>query len=158
MPPGEPGPALGAKADEGRSELFRTLGIVALAVLMGLTSWVIASVSTWMVPAYVTAMVLIFATPRAPHGPVEHSTTSFLKQPDAPTSIAEGAGPRAIRSSAPIRTLASPTSHVTVLPVGSSGTERRRRDHMLPHGCGQVGSPFAEDSTDESPAFLSDRS
>ncbi|WP_165227103.1 hypothetical protein [Aquisphaera insulae] len=66
MSPGEPGAALDAKASGDRPELGRTLGIVALAILMGLTSWVVASVSTWMVPAYVTAMVLIFAIPRAP--------------------------------------------------------------------------------------------
>jgi hypothetical protein len=38
--------------------------MVALAGLMGLTSWVVASVATWLVPVYVTAMVLIFVTPR----------------------------------------------------------------------------------------------
>jgi hypothetical protein len=39
--------------------------MVVLAGLLGLTSWVIASVSTWLVPVYVTAMVLIFVIPRA---------------------------------------------------------------------------------------------
>ena len=34
---------------------------------MGLTSWVVASISTWLVPVYVTAMVLIFVFPQAPH-------------------------------------------------------------------------------------------
>jgi hypothetical protein len=41
--------------------------MVVLAGLMGLTSWVVASVSTWLVPVYVTAMVLIFVIPRAQH-------------------------------------------------------------------------------------------
>ena len=41
--------------------------MVVLAGLLGLTSWVIASVSTWLVPVYVTAMALIFVIPRAEH-------------------------------------------------------------------------------------------
>ena len=35
-----------------------------LAGLLGITSWVVASVSTWLVPVYVTAMVFIFVSPR----------------------------------------------------------------------------------------------
>ncbi len=60
--PGEP-----ATAGARRAELVRILGIVVLAALMGLTSWVVASISTWLVPVYVTAMVLIFVFP-----PVQH--------------------------------------------------------------------------------------
>ena len=50
-----------------RTDLGKTAGVVVMAVLMGLTSWVVASVSTWLVPVYVTAMVLIFVVPRAHH-------------------------------------------------------------------------------------------
>ncbi|QEH35933.1 hypothetical protein OJF2_44900 [Aquisphaera giovannonii] len=50
---------------------------------MGLTSWVIASVSTWMVPAYVTAMVLIFATPRAPRRDGEKGEASEAQRDGA---------------------------------------------------------------------------
>jgi len=59
----------GAPAEEGtrRTRLGKTLGMVVLAGLLGLTSWVIASVSTWLVPVYVTAMALIFVIPRAEH-------------------------------------------------------------------------------------------
>ena len=39
--------------------------MVVLAGLLGITSWVVASVSTWLVPVYVTAMVFIFVSPRA---------------------------------------------------------------------------------------------
>ena len=60
--PGEP-----ATAGARRAELVRILGIVVLAALMGLTSWVVASISTWLVPVYVTAMVLIFVFPQAQH-------------------------------------------------------------------------------------------
>src|SRR5271155_4010405 len=34
-----------------------------LVVLVGLTTWVVASVSVWMAPAYMALMVLIFVTP-----------------------------------------------------------------------------------------------
>ena len=61
--PGEP-----ATAGARRAELVKILGIVVLAaVLMGLTSWVVASISTWLVPVYVTAMVLIFVIPQVQH-------------------------------------------------------------------------------------------
>ena len=60
--PGEP-----ATAGARRAELGRILGIVVLAALMGLTSWVVASISIWLVPVYVTAMVLIFVTPQVQH-------------------------------------------------------------------------------------------
>jgi len=43
--------------------------MVVLAGLLGLTSWVIASVSTWLVPVYVTVMALIFVIPRAERPP-----------------------------------------------------------------------------------------
>jgi hypothetical protein len=43
--------------------------MVVLAGLLGLTSWVVASVSTWLVPVYVTAMALIFVMPRAERPP-----------------------------------------------------------------------------------------
>ncbi len=54
-------------ADSGtrRQEPAYTVALVALAVLMGLTSWAVASISVWMVPIYVTTMVLIFVVPRA---------------------------------------------------------------------------------------------
>jgi len=57
----------GVPAEEGTrpTRLGKTLGMVVLAGLLGLTSWVIASVSTWLVPVYVTAMALIFVIPRA---------------------------------------------------------------------------------------------
>jgi hypothetical protein len=38
---------------------------VGLVVLVGLTTWAVASVSVWMAPAYLALMVLIFVTPLA---------------------------------------------------------------------------------------------
>ena len=79
--PGEP-----ANAGARQAELVRTLGIVVLAALMGLTSWVVASISTWLVPVYVTAMVLIFVIPQVQH----------LEEPEP---AGEPAGERADRAS-----------------------------------------------------------
>jgi hypothetical protein len=43
---------------------LRTAGLGAgLVVLVGLTTWAVASVSVWMAPAYLALMVLIFVTP-----------------------------------------------------------------------------------------------
>jgi len=53
-------PDLGSR----RRDLGKTVGILVMAVLMGLTGWVVASISTWLVPVYVTVMVLIFVAPR----------------------------------------------------------------------------------------------
>ena len=46
-----------------RTIMLRT----GLAVLMCLTTWVVASVSAWMVPLYLALMALIFVTPRNQH-------------------------------------------------------------------------------------------
>jgi hypothetical protein len=54
-----------AKVETHQRKLVRTLSVVALAGLMGLTSWVVALVSSWLVPVYATVMVLIFILPRA---------------------------------------------------------------------------------------------
>ncbi len=47
------------------AELKQTASVVALAGLIGLTSWAVASISTWLVPVYVTAIVLIFSLPQS---------------------------------------------------------------------------------------------
>jgi hypothetical protein len=68
----------------------KMLGVVVMAGIMGLTSWVVASVSTWLVPVYVTVMVLIFATPRTtrPEGTAEEGDGGT---PAAPEGDARGA-------------------------------------------------------------------
>jgi hypothetical protein len=63
QPEGQPGTASSAMV--GPSDLTRRLSIAALAVLVGLTSWAIASVSSGLVGLYASAMVLIFALPRS---------------------------------------------------------------------------------------------
>ena len=57
----------GRTATIGPSEAKWTkiVGLVLLAGLMGLTSWVVASLATWLVPLYVIGMVLIFVSPRS---------------------------------------------------------------------------------------------
>jgi len=84
--PGEP-----ADAGARRAELVRTLGIVVLAALMGLTSWVVASISTWLVPVYVTAMVLIFVMPQVQH----------LEEPEPASEPAHMSAERASGASSP---------------------------------------------------------
>jgi len=71
--------------------LVRTLGIVVLAALMGLTSWVVASISTWLVPVYVTAMVLIFVMPQVQH----------LEEPEPASEPAHVSAERASEASSP---------------------------------------------------------
>jgi hypothetical protein len=58
-----PGSAPRAAAD-GRRLPALLLGL-GLATLMGLTTWAVASVSIWLVPAYLLLMILIFAAPGA---------------------------------------------------------------------------------------------
>jgi hypothetical protein len=55
-----PGSPTGAKRRRPRA-VWAGAG---LAVLAGLTAWAVASVSVWLVPAYLALMVLIFVTPR----------------------------------------------------------------------------------------------
>jgi hypothetical protein len=55
--------SLGARPWLGWLRTQSTLAVVGLAGLMGLTSWVVAWVSVWLVPIYLTTMVLIFAVP-----------------------------------------------------------------------------------------------
>src|SRR4051812_29441441 len=71
-------------ADPGarRARLGRTAGMVVLAGLLGITSWVVASVSTWLVPVYVTVMVFIFVSPR-------------VEPPEGPRGVAGPGGPAA---------------------------------------------------------------
>jgi len=86
--PGKP-----ANAGTRRVELVRTLGIVVLAALMGLTSWVVASISTWLVPVYVTAMILIFAMPQIQH----------LEEPEPADELADVSAERVSKASSPAR-------------------------------------------------------
>ena len=54
---------------------------VGLVVLVGLTTWAVASVSVWMVPAYLALMVLIFVTPqgRRPSQPASEPGTDPMQ-------------------------------------------------------------------------------
>ncbi len=102
--PGEP-----ANSAARHAELLRTLGIVALAALMGLTSWVVASISTWLVPVYVTAMVLIFVTPQVQQ----------LPEPESTGDLSEGRASGASEAASP--TSSSPAAQgVTTLRVDGS--------------------------------------
>jgi len=118
-----------ANAGARRAELRRTLGIVALAALMGLTSWVVASLSTWLVPVYVTAMVLIFVIPRVqrPGEPeqadgvagVSAIRASGTSSPASPRAEAPGATTLAVDG--------SPGAAATGTELPGSTTAKRRR-------------------------------
>ena len=123
--PGEP-----ATAGARRAELVRILGIVVLAALMGLTSWVVASISTWLVPVYVTAMVLIFVFP-----PVQH-----LGEPEPAGEPAGVSADRASEATNPASSGAdspgatnlevdgSPAASATGAKPAGSPTPKRRRN------------------------------
>jgi hypothetical protein len=70
-----------------RRQLGRTTGVVVLVGVMSLTSWVIASLSIWLVPVYVAAMVLILVVPRSAH--LRESRTTLDRA--LPELIATGA-------------------------------------------------------------------
>jgi len=52
------------RADFGRPRWRKLSGAAGLAGLTAVTSWVVSSISVWLVPVYIGAMVLIFAFPR----------------------------------------------------------------------------------------------
>ena len=54
---------------------------VGLVVLVGLTAWAVASISVWMVPAYLALMVLIFVMPqgRRPSKPASEPGTEPIR-------------------------------------------------------------------------------
>lgn len=68
--------------------LGATLGLVGLTAV---TSWVVASISVWLVPVYVGAMVLIFAAPRKnptkPADETEAGESSSVEDPIAAEPI-----------------------------------------------------------------------
>jgi hypothetical protein len=68
-----------------RSRLAWTISVVALASLIGLTSWAIASVSNGLVAAYAFVMVLIFALPRAQNPDEENRPAEDSRSRDQAT-------------------------------------------------------------------------
>ena len=122
--PGEP-----ATAGARRAELVRILGIVVLAALMGLTSWVVASISTWLVPVYVTAMVLIFVFPQVQHlgepGPAgEPAGMSADRASEAASPASSGADSPGATT---LEVDGSPEASVTGAKPPGSPTPKRRR-------------------------------
>ncbi len=123
--PGEP-----ADASVRRAELAKTLGIVVLAALMGLTSWVVASVSTWLVPVYVTAMVLIFVMPQVQH----------LEEPDSVDERADSSTERASNSS---RSTSSGLDSLGATTLEAEGLPRASVTGAKPPGFTAVKRPHA---------------
>ena len=122
--PGEP-----ATAGARRAELVRILGIVVLAALMGLTSWVVASISTWLVPVYVTAMGLIFVIPQVqllgePEPAGEPAGVSADRASEAASPASSGADSPGATT---LEGDGSPDASATGAKPSGSPTPKRRR-------------------------------
>lgn len=78
---------------------MRFSGAAGLAGLTAVTSWVVSSISVWLVPVYIGAMVLIFAVPRTNSpkparedeagepSPTEDPTASSFVDVEAPANV-----------------------------------------------------------------------
>jgi hypothetical protein len=96
-------PSLERSSWLGSFQTQSALAVVGLAGLMGLTSWVVAWVSIWLVPIYLTTMVLIFAAPVTLLVPVQRSAGSkgVGGNSDTESSKDRGQGPLGSLSSDP---------------------------------------------------------
>ena len=139
-------PDLGSR----RGNLGKTAGVVVMAVLMGLTSWVVASISTWLVPVYVTAMILIFVAPRGHH--TEGRERAGTKPEDFNENATRASGPTSAGSSleAPVSLAIHGSSEVPASetePPGSVTKPRRVRGRgrkpARPPGAGPAVTPAA---------------
>jgi len=96
---------------------------------MGLTSWVVASISTWLVPVYVTAMVLIFVIPQVQHlgepGPAgEPAGVSADRASEATSPASSGADSPGATT---LGVDGSPEASATGAKPPGSPTPKRRR-------------------------------
>jgi len=92
---------------------------------MGLTSWVVASISTWLVPVYVTAMVVIFVMPQVQH----------LEEAQPGGEPADVNTERASKASKPVSSdpdIPSAISLETDSPPGASATGTKPPGSMTP--------------------------
>ncbi len=80
-------PSPSDQAGSGRSGPGRIWGLIGLVVLTAVTSLVVATISVWLVPVYMTAMVLIFAAPRSPR-PAAAATTPEASPAESPEDVA----------------------------------------------------------------------
>ncbi|OJW26498.1 MAG: hypothetical protein BGO49_12265 [Planctomycetales bacterium 71-10] len=79
-------PASPERAGSVRPGPGKVWGLVGLVALTAVTSLVVATISTWLVPAYMAAMALIFAAPRPPRpagGPSTPEGSSAAPPEDA---------------------------------------------------------------------------
>ncbi|WP_165248259.1 hypothetical protein [Paludisphaera soli] len=87
VPDGRPSPAnVLAEAGILRPTSGKFWGVVGLVILTGVTSLVVATISIWLTPVYMAAMVLIFAAPRPKRPEATASPTA-----DAPSPASEPA-------------------------------------------------------------------
>ena len=108
---------------------MRILGIIILAVLMGLTSWVIASVWTWLVPFYVAAIVLILVLPQGqlmdrptPPDGYANCASGIASTADSSRELPDGVNLQGKSG--------HETSGLAVKPTASTPVKRRRRQNQ----------------------------
>jgi hypothetical protein len=106
------------------------VGLVLLAGLMGLTSWAVASLATWLVPLYVIGMVLIFVSPRSQKSlETEHGyPDSRLEASNVSASLfvsPAGSGLSAMSPSLVVDN-STGTQVADSIPVGSTSARTRR--------------------------------
>ena len=63
---GRPAPRVPEQAGSVRPGPGKVWGLIGLVALTAVTSLGVATISSWLVPAYMAAMALIFAAPRPP--------------------------------------------------------------------------------------------
>ena len=96
-----------------------------LAVLIGLTTWAVASVSAWMVPVYLAVMVLIFVTPQKEHqlgvfgtGSVQLVGNDERSQDRIPSTASTGDVELLNLTDQPVS--GSAAAELTIEPIGSA--------------------------------------
>jgi hypothetical protein len=111
-------------ADLDRPRSANVPAIVGLVALTAVTSWVVARVSAWLVPVYMSAMVLIFAAPRTSRpkaaATVPEGPSTAPGAGDEPTPEGDATGP----SAAPV--LVEPTAGVDDVAAAPPKPRKRR--------------------------------
>jgi hypothetical protein len=104
---------------------IRAISVVALAMLVGLTSWAIASVAAWLVGVYASVMVLIFALPRGERADEDH------RRKDEERTTRPGNAHEPNRSGQDLRESSTASAHGRSLTSASGATPFRAESSSL---------------------------
>ncbi|WP_068413292.1 hypothetical protein [Planctomyces sp. SH-PL62] len=107
----------------------RFWGMVGLVILTGVTSLVVATISIWLTPVYMAAMVLIFAAPRSnrPVAPASPPPSESLPEPAETTEASpEAAGVEAATEGTPEGTAEAVATAEDADPAASPKPRKRR--------------------------------